>query len=150
MRIRSQLTMGALVACAALLASSAGAATMMHATYHVDAIGQNVTRHMGSSMMTDYAKGTITLNTDNNQICSELQQHGLGMVSSADINVGTAGKNGQSVAMLNVAQMNHVSMHPACVKVTHMLATEILAHPSHYYVIVSNAKHPHGAVRSQL
>ena len=149
MKLKSPIAIGTLVACGTLVASGAGAATM-HGTYHVDALGHNITHKMGSPMMTDYVKGTIALNTDNNKICSALQQHGLGMVTSADINVGATGKDGPSVAMLNIAQINSHSMHPSCVTVTHMLANEILAHPNHYYLVVSNAKHPHGAVRGQL
>ena len=51
---------------------------------------------------------------------------------------------------VNIAQINNHSMHARCITITHMLATEILAHPNHYYVVVSDAKHPHGAVRGQL
>jgi hypothetical protein len=150
MRYRIARIAGTLVASSVLAVTTAGATTMMHATYKIDAIGRNVTHQMGSATTTDYVKGTITLNTETNQLCSQLQQHGLGMVSSADVNLGAVGKAGSSVAMLNVAQINHKSMHAACVTVTHMLANEILAHPSKYYVVVANAKHPQGAVRSQL
>lgn len=150
MKYRVTRFAGLLVASSVLAITTAGATMMMHASYKIDALGSGVTHKMGSPMMSDYAKGTITLNTDTNRLCSELQQHGLGMVTSADLNRGVVGKDGPSVAMLNVAQINHASMHPACVTITHMLSTEILAHPSNYYVVVSNAKHPHGAVRSQL
>ena len=150
MNSRVLLGLGAFGASAILAVSAAGATSMMHATYKIDATGANVPHKMGSSMMSDYVKGTITLNTQNNEICSVLEQHGLGMVSSATVGLGTAGTTGPAVAMLNVTQINHMSMHAACVKVSHMLADEILAHPSKYYVTVSNATHPHGAVRSQL
>lgn len=150
MQYRLVRIVGALAASSVLAVTTAGATSMMHATYKIDALGSNVVHKMGSTMMTDYAKGTITLNTQTKKLCSELQQHGLGMVSSADVKLGAVGKDGPSVAMLNVSQINHASMHAACVTVTRMLANEILAHPSKYYVIVANAKHPHGAVRSQL
>jgi len=140
----------AALATSVLVATGAGAASMMHATYKIDAIGANVPHKMGSAMMSDYVKGTITLNTDSNQICSVLQQHGLGTVSSADVSLGSAGVSGPAEVMLNVSQINHMSMHPACVTISHMLAGEILAHPNRYYVVVSNATHPHGAVRAQL
>ena len=149
MKLKSPVVIGALVACGTLVASTAGAAGM-HGTYHVDALGHNITNKAGSSKMTDYVKGTITLNTDNNKVCSALQEHGLGVVSSADINVGAVGTDGPSVAMLNIAQINNHKMHPACITVTHTLADAILAHPNHYYVVVSTAKYPHGAVRGQL
>ena len=150
MKYRVAQIIGTLVAGSVLAITTAGAATMMHATYKIDALGHNVVHNMGSPMTTDNVKGTITLNTDTNKLCSELQQHGLGMVTSADINHGAVGKDGPPLLMLNVSQINHASMHPACVAVSHMLATEILAHPTSYYVIVSDAKHPHGAVRGQL
>ena len=149
MKYRIARIAGTLAASSVLAITTAGAATMQ-ATYHVDALGHNVGHKMGSPMMTDNAKGTITINTDTNKLCSELQQHGLGVVTSADINRGAVGKDGPSLLMLNVAQINHASMHPGCMTVSHKLATDILAHPSNYYVIVANAKHPHGAVRSQL
>lgn len=149
MQYRIARLAGVVMASSVLVVTAAGAASM-HGTYMIDALGHNVLHKMGSPMMTDYVKGTITLNTDTNQICSALHEHGLGLVTSADINLGVAGKDGPSVAMLNIAQINNKAMHPACVKVTHMLANEILAHPTTYYVVVSTAKHPHGAVRSQL
>ena len=149
MKSKVLLAIGTLGA-GALVATGAGAASMMHATYKIDAIGANVPHKMGAAMMSDNVKGTITLNTDSNQLCSTLHQHGLGMVSSADVSLGAAGVSGPAVAMLNVSQINHMSMHAACVTISHMLANEILAHPSRYYVIVSTAAHPHGAVRAQL
>ena len=148
MNSKMPVTFGVLMA-SFLLSATAGAA-IMHATYTIDATGVNVLHKMGSTMTSDHVTGTITLNTDTNKLCSALQQHGLGMVTSADVNLGAKGTDGPSVAMLNVAQINHKSMHPACVTVTHILANKILAHPSKYYVVVSNATHPHGAVRGQL
>lgn len=139
-------------ASAAVFAASAGSSMMIptKSTFKVDAIGTNVPHSMGSMMAADSVTGTITVNSATNQLCYVLDGHNLGKVTSSQLRVGALHATGPVVATLSSAQVNAMSMHATCVRITHMAAVAILETPKHYYVNFATAKHPSGAVRAQL
>jgi len=73
--------------------------------------------------------------------------HGFVDATSASILSGSAGHNGALSTALSAGPKLH---HRGCAPIAQALSRQIWADPSAYYVTVSSAADPHGALRAQL
>lgn len=92
-------------------------------------------------------RAEITVDTGRLRICYALTATGIAPASAAHIHRGAPTDTGRPVVRL-VAPKDGESR--ACVDVSAYEANEILRRPESYYVNVSNAEHPAGALRGQL
>jgi CHRD domain len=82
------------------------------------------------------------------QVCWRFAHlRGFTNATSADIHVGTTRKSGKVVLPLSTGTHLH---HKGCAPVTATLAKAIEHSPGDYYVSITSAEYPRGAVRGQL
>lgn len=95
--------------------------------------------------------GTADINISNalNRVCVELEVSGVAPVTKASLHRGTEGENGPAVVNLDRPDGENQD-EDDCDNVGNTLAEEIQANPAGFYVLVSTADHPEGAVRGQL
>lgn len=88
-----------------------------------------------------------TLNDTHDELCYALKVDNIAEASAAAIHEGAAGHKGRTIIVLR-APANGVAN--GCATVTAELAIKLTQHPERYYVSVTNAAYPTGAVRGQL
>lgn len=81
------------------------------------------------------------------QLCYVFKVDGLAQARSAQIRAGVAGENGAPVATLQIPAQGTAQ---ACATLTAELAIRLNQHPERFYVAVTSATRPNGAVRGQL
>ncbi len=102
----------------------------------------------GPGSPTGSGTARVTVDASTGRICYVLLDSGLGAPTGAHIHHAPAG----------VASPPHVAdlklpvggRSAGCTTVTTAVATDIVQHPSNYYVNVHTAQYPAGAIRGQL
>ena len=95
--------------------------------------------------------GTAKVNVSNamNAVCVDLEVSGLAPVTKARLHRGAEGENGPPVVNLDRPDGEDQD-EDDCDTVGNALAEEIQANPAGFYVLISTADHPDGAIRGQL
>jgi CHRD domain-containing protein len=95
--------------------------------------------------------GTADVNVSNalNRVCVDLEVSGVAPVTAARIHRGAAGVNGPPVVNLDRPDGEDQD-EDDCDTVGNVLAEEIQANPAGFYILISTAEHPEGAIRGQL
>jgi hypothetical protein len=107
--------------------------------------GANEVNHLG-----DADGGGVfrfTVKSQARQLCYELSTTGIASATTATINEGDSSSDG-NVVMALTPPANGRSQ--GCISVQADILTDIAANPSRYYVNVTNAEFPNGAIRGQL
>lgn len=73
--------------------------------------------------------------------------HGFTSATSARVDVGAAGRDGQAVIVLSPGPRLH---HQGCVQVSPALSKQIVSQPGGYYLSIQSKQYPQGAVRARL
>lgn len=94
--------------------------------------------------------GRVLMSVDDtfNSVCADIEVRSVGDVTSVVVYRGAAGENGDPVVKLDAPNDNNDS--DDCDRVGDTLADEIQANPAGFYVAVTTAEHPNGAIRGQL
>ena len=94
--------------------------------------------------------GRLRIRVDDtlNTLCSDLEVRSIGEVTSARIFRGRPGEEGDPVANLDRPGGDNDSED--CDNIGDALADEIQASPADFYVMVTTAEFPRGALRGQL
>lgn len=90
---------------------------------------------------------TIRINPGQGQLCYSLRVSGIEPATAAHVHEAPAGTAGPVVVGLQAPTGRSSN---GCVNIGRVLAKEILADPSEYYVNVHNTPYPAGALRGQL
>ena len=95
------------------------------------------------------ASGTVqvTVNSDRNEVCYDLNVTQLDDATAAHIHEGAAGKEGPVKVGLDAPKGGSAK---GCKTADAAVIKDIMANPANYYVNVHNPAHPKGAVRGQL
>ena len=95
--------------------------------------------------------GTAKVNVSNalNDVCVDLEVSGLTQVTKASLHRGAEGVNGPAIVNLDRPDGEDQD-EDDCDTVGNALAEEIQANPAGFYVLISTAEHPDGAIRGQL
>jgi len=95
------------------------------------------------------ASGTVqvTVNSDKNEVCYDLNVMQLDDATAAHIHEGAAGKEGPVKVGLDAPKSGSAK---GCKTADAAVIKDIMANPDNYYVNVHNPAHPKGAVRGQL
>jgi hypothetical protein len=127
----------------ALVATTASAAPAAASKTFVLTLSGKVEKPVGDRS----GKGTATITIKSSgSVCWKFKLTKIdGAASAAHIHKGKAGVAGPVVVPFGTAYKAK-----GCAKATPAVAKAIMAHPKAYYVNVHNAKHPAGALRSQL
>jgi hypothetical protein len=89
----------------------------------------------------------FTIKNQEQQLCYELNVSNISPATSSTINAGASGSNGKVVLNL-ITPANGRSQGCTSSKVD--VLADIAANPNRYYVNVTNAEFPNGAIRGQL
>ena len=92
--------------------------------------------------------GLAVVTISGRSVAFNLLVNGIAPPTAAHIHRGLAGTNGPVLVGFNPVFAGGVAS--GIVTTTELLANEILAHPSNFYVNVHNAEFPGGAIRGQL
>ena len=103
----------------------------------------------GHGIMTPaYAKGTITVNSKTDHVCSQIVTKGLVNITAAHIHRGVKGVNGPVVVAFVTKSIGTGKL--SCIIVPAASAKAIIKNPTGFYINVHTKKFPNGAVRAQL
>ena len=89
----------------------------------------------------------FTVKSQARQLCYELSTSSITEATTATINAGDSSSNGNVVIALEAPTSGRSQ---GCVSGDAKAITDIAANPSRYYVNVTNAEFPNGAIRGQL
>jgi hypothetical protein len=94
----------------------------------------------------DSANAAVTINPGKHTICWTFSSYGgIGSPKRAKIGKAPRRKNGPIVVTLS-----NPFVPRGCTTVAVQTLTPILAHPTAYYIIITNPLHPNGSARAQL
>jgi hypothetical protein len=91
--------------------------------------------------------GVFKFKVKNQQLCYELATTNIVAATGSTVNSGDAASNGKVIVALD-PPINGRSQ--GCVSSKAEILADIAANPTHYYVNVTNAEFPNGAIRGQL
>lgn len=136
------VALAALAVAVASIAATATAASTASRTFTLTLTGKSETPVGDRS-----GRGTATITVKSSgSVCWRFRISKIdGAPAAAHIHKGRAGTAGPVVVPLGTAYRAR-----GCTMTKRSVARAILAHPRAYYVNVHNAKHPAGALRSQL
>lgn len=139
------VTLGAVaVGAVAVLAMGASAATQANPTKLAGTLSGKVETPKGD--LTGKGTVSVTVNTKTGAVCWNFKISKIdGKAAAAHIHKGAKGVAGPVVVPLGAAYRK-----TGCTKASRALAKAIVAKPGAFYVNVHNAKHPAGAIRTQL
>ena len=89
----------------------------------------------------------FTVKSQGRQLCYELSTSSITEATTATINAGDSSSNGNVVIGLEAPTSGRSQ---GCVSGDAQTIADIAANPSRYYVNVTNAEFPNGAIRGQL
>jgi CHRD domain-containing protein len=89
----------------------------------------------------------FTVKSQGRQFCYDLSTSSITEATTATINAGDRSSNGNVVIALEAPVSGRSQ---GCVSGDIQTLADIAANPSHYYVNVTNAEFPNGAIRGQL
>ena len=94
--------------------------------------------------------GRVRLRVDDtlNTLCTDIEVRSIGEVTSAQVFRGRKGEPGEPVA--NLDRPGGDGDSEDCDNIGDALADEIQANPAQFYVMVTTAEFPRGALRGQL
>lgn len=88
------------------------------------------------------------VNSEDGQICWELNARGIAAATAAAIYRGTAGTAGAAVVPLPTPGANGRSQ--GCAPIATAIAVEMIGRPDMFYVNITNPPYPQSAIRGQL
>ena len=148
---KSKVAIAGLLLASVALPATAYAATAKAlpttATYHFVATAAGEAGKM-VKMEPAYAKGTITVNSKTDHVCSQIVTKGLVKITAAHIHRGVKGVNGPVVVAFVTKSIGTGKI--SCIIVPAASAKAIIKNPKGFYINVHTAKFPNGAVRAQL
>ena len=151
MKNKSKVAIASLLLSSVALPATAFAATAKTvpttATYHF--VANEAGEPGGKGIMTPaYAKGTITVSSKTDHVCSQIVTKGLVNITAAHIHKGAKGANGPVVVAFVTKSIGTGKL--SCIIVPAASAKAIIKNPKGFYINVHTKKFPNGAVRAQL
>jgi hypothetical protein len=93
------------------------------------------------------ASATLTLNTEKEEVCFEIQAKDIASATLAHIHSGAAGEAGPVVISLTAPAEGSSK---GCAPASRTVIQQISQTPENFYLNIHNAEFPKGAVRGQL
>lgn len=145
-RLIGVLALGALI-----IAASTTPVSAAHIAYRAALRPASVVTDAGEPGVGDpdgFANSSVTLDPATGEVCFVATSRGITAPTAAAIHAGADGSNGPAVVDLPTPSVGRWTGQ--CVTVDPAIIAPVIADPTQFYVLITTAEYPDGAIRGQL